>query len=96
MVEGNVERNSFDVSVGLPDEFESGVEVLGNGIWNCVPEADGLDESIAESIVAERKGDAENRHHVGTVHADVKVVDCSHNCRNFFTVSEEDLVGTKH
>ena len=51
LVESCVNRNSYYLPSGLEMSFQSHMEILSNGLLNCVPVADSLDQAVAHCVV---------------------------------------------
>ena len=67
LVEGHVNVNGPDISVGFPEGLESGMKILSDGVGAGVPEPDAFDEVEGNGVVAEREGGLEDADHVGEV-----------------------------
>lgn len=64
LVEGCEDADGSDLSSGFPESLDCRMEILSNGIWAGVPEADFLGKAIGERVVGERKGSVEEAEEV--------------------------------
>ena len=58
LVEWSVDWNSNGLSLSLPNSFLCGVEILSDGFFNGVPEADSLSQIKADRIVWQGESDS--------------------------------------
>jgi hypothetical protein len=51
LVEGRINWNSDCLALGFPDGFLSGMEILTDSLFNCIPEAHSFGEIKTEGII---------------------------------------------
>jgi hypothetical protein len=92
LIEGSINRNSFDFTVGFPETFFRHMEILPNRISTGIPPTHFLCQGKMKRVVRERECDIEHANEVVTVHGTMELIVHSCDDRDIKMVSCVDLI----
>jgi hypothetical protein len=92
LIEGCVDGIGLNFTLGLPEGFDSGMEILTDCIRAGIPETNTLYEVIAKGVIGEGESCVEEAEKVAVMHAGVELVVGACEDWDIQVVAGEDLV----